>query len=75
MRFIHLADVHLGAVPDRGYPWSEKRENEIWGTFRRIIAGIREHPVDLLFKMCIRDRAQMEISEISAGIMISRSYG
>ena len=49
MRFIHLADVHLGAVPDRGYPWSEKRENEIWETFRRIIAGIRENPVDLLF--------------------------
>lgn len=49
MRFIHLADVHLGAVPDRGYPWSEKRENEIWETFRRIITGIRENPVDLLF--------------------------
>lgn len=49
MRFIHLADVHLGAVPDRGYPWSEKRENEIWETFRRVIAGIRENPVDLLF--------------------------
>ena len=30
MRFIHLADVHLGAVPDRGCPWSDKRENEIW---------------------------------------------
>lgn len=49
MRFIHLADVHLGAVPDRGCPWSEKRENEIWETFRRVIAGIRENPVDLLF--------------------------
>ena len=42
MRFIHLADVHLGAVPDRGCPWSDKRENEIWETFRRVIAGIRE---------------------------------
>lgn len=49
MRFIHLADVHLGAVPDRGCPWSEKREEEIWETFRRVIAGIRENPVDLLF--------------------------
>ena len=47
MRFIHLADVHLGAVPDRGCPWSDKRENEIWETFRRVIAGIRENPVDL----------------------------
>ena len=49
MRFIHLADVHLGAVPDRGCPWSDKREEEIWETFRRVIAGIRENPVDLLF--------------------------
>lgn len=49
MRFIHLADVHLGAVPDRGCPWSDRREEEIWETFRRVIAGIRENPVDLLF--------------------------
>ena len=49
MRFIHLADVHLGAVPDRGCPWSKERKEEIWNTFRRVIAGIREDPVDLLF--------------------------
>ena len=49
MRFIHLADVHLGAVPDRGCPWSRWREEGIWETFRRVIAGIRENPVDLLF--------------------------
>ena len=49
MKFIHLADVHLGAVPDRGYPWSRQREEEIWETFRRVIAGIRENPVDFLF--------------------------
>lgn len=49
MKFIHLADVHLGAVPDRGTAWSSSREEEIWTTFRRIIAGIRENPVDLLF--------------------------
>ena len=49
MKFIHLADVHLGAVPDRGTAWSDQREKEIWDTFRRIIAGIRKNPVDLLF--------------------------
>ncbi|MGN8888498.1 metallophosphoesterase family protein [Blautia sp. HCP28S3_G10] len=49
IRFIHLADVHLGAVPDRGCPWSHEREEEIWDTFRRVIAGIRKNPVDLLF--------------------------
>ncbi len=49
MRFIHLADVHLGAVPDRGASWSSQREKEIWDTFRRVIAEIRDDPVDLLF--------------------------
>lgn len=49
IRFIHLADVHLGAVPDRGCLWSREREEEIWETFRRIIAVIRKNPVDLLF--------------------------
>ncbi len=49
IRFIHLADVHLGAAPDRGCPWSHEREEEIWETFRRLIASIRKDPVDLLF--------------------------
>ena len=49
MRFIHLADVHLGAVPDRGCAWSSWREGQIWETYRRVIAVIRENPVDLLF--------------------------
>ncbi|MBR2527042.1 MAG: DNA repair exonuclease [Blautia sp.] len=48
MRFIHLADVHLGAVPDRGYPWSARRQEEIWDTFRQVIATIREESVDFL---------------------------
>ena len=49
MKFIHLADIHLGAVPDRGCRWSEEREGEIWETFRRVITGIRNDPVDFLF--------------------------
>ena len=49
MKFIHLADVHLGAAPDRGCAWSDRREEEIWETFRRVIAAIRKDPVDFLF--------------------------
>lgn len=49
MRFIHLSDVHLGALPDRGSPWSEARGEEIWESFRRVIAMIRKDPVDFLF--------------------------
>lgn len=49
IRFIHLSDVHLGAVPDKGCPWSHEREEEIWDTFRRVFATVRKNPVDLLF--------------------------
>ena len=48
MRFIHLADVHLGAAPDAGSPWCEKRENDIWETFQKVIADVKEKQVDLL---------------------------
>ena len=37
MRFIHIADVHLGMQPDAGFPWSEERGEAIWESFRRII--------------------------------------
>ena len=80
MRFIHLADVHLGAVPDRGCPWSDKRENEIWETFRRVIAGIRENPVDLLFiagDLFHRQPLPYELKEVNdlfSGIPETRVY-
>ena len=47
MRFIHMADVHLGAVSDSGCPWSAFRENEIWETFVRVIDQIREEKIEL----------------------------
>ena len=37
MKFYHIADVHLGAVPDRGRPYSEQRRQDIWDTFRDMI--------------------------------------
>ena len=48
MRFIHIADVHLGAVPDSGCPWSAYREKEIWETFQRVIALTKKEKIDLL---------------------------
>ena len=45
IRFIHLADVHLGAVPDRGCPWSHEAGRRDLETFRpgrsRLYAEIR----------------------------------
>lgn len=48
MKFIHIADVHLGAVPDKGHPWSKTREEEIWRTFRNVIQRAEQEQTDLL---------------------------
>lgn len=48
MRFIHMADVHLGAVPDAGFSWSEERRRDIWDTFRNCIDDCSRRQVDLL---------------------------
>ncbi|MDD6616858.1 MAG: DNA repair exonuclease [Lachnospiraceae bacterium] len=48
MRFMHIADVHLGAAPDSGYSWSKDRGREIWDSFRRCIEDANEKKVDLL---------------------------
>ncbi|NCB92188.1 MAG: DNA repair exonuclease [Clostridia bacterium] len=48
MRFIHIADVHLGAVPDSGCSWSAFREKEIWNTFKKVISLTKKEKIDLL---------------------------
>ncbi|NLJ95628.1 MAG: DNA repair exonuclease [Clostridiales bacterium] len=48
MKFIHIADVHLGAVPDSNMPWAGERQKEIWESFKNIINICNEEKVDLL---------------------------
>ncbi|MDD6305648.1 MAG: DNA repair exonuclease [Clostridiales bacterium] len=48
MRFIHIADVHLGVKPDAGKSWSKKREQDIWASFARVIEIAGEKKVDFL---------------------------
>ncbi len=48
MRFIHIADVHLGASPDGGRAYSRYREQEIWDTFSKVIGICEEEKIDLL---------------------------
>jgi exonuclease SbcD len=48
MKFIHIADVHLGAVPDSDMPWSTDRKKEIWSSFVHILDVCNEEKVDLL---------------------------
>ena len=48
MRFIHIADVHLGAQPDAGPLYSERRPRELWDTFEHVIRVCEEEQTDLL---------------------------
>lgn len=48
MKFIHIADIHLGAVPDAAFSWGKEREKEIWSSFNRIIDICNEEQADLL---------------------------
>ena len=45
MRFMHIADVHLGALPDVGAPWSGDRGKELWQTFEKCIGEARARKV------------------------------
>lgn len=47
MRFFHIADVHLGAEPDKGCPWSQDRSREIWDSFRKVIEQAGKFHADL----------------------------
>ena len=47
MKFFHAADIHLGAEPDKGFPWSKERGQEIWDSFRRLIRQAGEEKAGL----------------------------
>lgn len=48
MRFIHIADIHLGAVPDSNKSWGRLREKEIWSSFQKIIDICNDEKIELL---------------------------
>ena len=48
MKFIHIADIHLGVAPEAGKLYSEKRPKEIWDTFKSILEICEEEKTDLL---------------------------
>lgn len=48
MKFIHIADVHLGAEPDAGRAYSEGRLQELWDTFSNVIELCEREQIDLL---------------------------
>ena len=48
MKIIHTADVHLGACPDPGSPWSGERKDAVWNTWKALIERVRAERADLL---------------------------
>ena len=48
MKFIHIADVHLGAKPDKYKTWGKEREKHCWQAFEEVINRAKEEQVQLL---------------------------
>lgn len=48
MKFIHIGDVHLGAIPEAGNKKLEYRKKEIYESFYHIIDLCNEKDIDLL---------------------------
>ena len=48
MKFIHTADIHLGAEPDAGSSYTAKRPEELWNSFERLLNICEEEQTDLL---------------------------
>lgn len=48
MKFIHIADTHIGATPDADFPWGEQRQKEILINFSKLMDLCNEQKVDLL---------------------------
>lgn len=68
MRFFHIADVHLGMEPDLGCPWSGRRKEEIWESFRKLIETVRNEKPELLLiagDLFHRQPLQKELKEVS----------
>ncbi len=48
LRFIHIADIHLGATPDSQMPWGIDRGRELWDSFYRLLDEVEASGTDLL---------------------------
>ena len=48
MKFLHTADIHLGAKPDAGAAYTQSREKELWNSFQHVVEVCEEAQVDLL---------------------------
>lgn len=69
MKFIHIADVHLGVCPDAGKNWSQRRQKDIWESFFEVIRRTKEFSADLLLiagDLFHRQPLKRELKEVAA---------
>jgi len=48
MKFLHTSDIHYGAAPDPGRPWSKKRAEAIKITFARMLEVCKDERIGCL---------------------------
>lgn len=68
MKFIHIADVHLGAKPDQDKPWGAERQKHGWQALAEVITRAEEEQVDLLLiagDLFHRQPLQRELKEVN----------
>ncbi|MCI8300145.1 MAG: DNA repair exonuclease [Lachnospiraceae bacterium] len=69
MKFIHIADIHLGAKPVQGETREEDRENESWQAFKEVISRARQEQVQILLiagDLFHRQPLVRELKEVNA---------
>ncbi len=67
MRFIHTADIHLGAAPDSRMPWAKNRPEELWNTFYDLLDEAEKSGTDLILiagDMFHRQPLKRELKEL-----------
>lgn len=73
MKFLHIADVHLGAKPESGMGLGEVRREELWEAFRRMIGYCEQESVDLLLISGDLFHAQPLLREVREADYLFRS--
>lgn len=48
MKFIHIADIHLGMTPDIGKVWSDARSKELYESFYKVLKMCQDNRIELL---------------------------
>ncbi len=68
MKFFHMADVHLGAMPENRFAWGQDRGREIYESFYGVLELAAKENVDFVFisgDLFHRQPLKRELKEIN----------